>query len=463
MHKGLVKTHQRLPRHRLWMMALAMLWLMSAGEGVSQARHVKLGPAPRLTDPQQLLPRAPSPFSATDLGIDLSSRQSVLDAFTTFYVPALEVPSDWTGDLASCDPGTTSQAYLDATLQMVNYFRAMVGLPGVTFDATLNAKAQEAALMMNAQHGLSHNPPPTWACYTDAGAEAAGHSNLALGSAGPEAIALYIEDPGAGNVSVGHRRWILYPPQVEMGVGSTDGPNSQGFSPGANALWVIGDFGPRPSQPEWIAWPPIGFVPYQIVSPRWSLSRNRNLFAVDFSQATVTMTHNGQSVSLTVLPYQDDAFRGDDTIVWEPEDLGLNAAMPDQIFTVTVSNIIIDGTSQTFTYNVTVINPAHPTPLCDGQEATLVGTDTDDTLMGTTGPDVIAGLGGNDEVLGLGGDDIICGGAGNDRLKGGSGNDRLFGGKGNDRLKGGGGNDYCNGQQGATNTVTGCESGPNGS
>ena len=166
------------------------------------------------------------------------------------------------------------------------------------------------------------------------------------------------------------------------------------------------------------------------------------------------MTHNGQPVSLSVLPYQDDAFRGDDTIVWEPEDLGLNAAMPDQIFTVTVSNISSDGTSQTFTYNVTVINPAHPTPLCDGQEATLVGTDTDDTLTGTTGPDVIAGLGGTDEVLGLGGNDIICGGAGNDRL---------FGGKGNDRLKGGGGNDYCDGQQGAADTVTGCESGPDGS
>src|SRR5262249_48347992 len=147
---------------------------------------------------------------------------------------------------------------------------------------------------------------------------------------------------------------------------------------------------------------------------------------VDFSQATVTMAHNGQPVALTVLalePVNPNFFIGDDTIVWEPEDLGLNPAMADQIFTVTVSNILIDGTPQTVTYNVTVINPAHPTPTCDGQEATLVGTENDDILIGTDGPDVIAGLGGNDVISGLGGDDIICGGEGNDRLKGGAGKD----------------------------------------
>ena len=233
--------HQRRQRHRLWMMALAMLWLLSAGEGVTQARHVKLGPAPQLADSEQLLPQVTSAFSATDLGIDLSSRQSVIEAFNSLYVTALGVPSEWTGDLASCDPGTTSPAYSDATRQMVNYFRAMVGLPGVTFDATLNAAAQEAALMMNAEHDLSHNPQPPWACYTDAGAEAAGHANLELGAAGPRAIALYMEDSGAGNTLVGHRRWILYPPQVEMGTGSIDGSNLAFFSRGANALWVIGD------------------------------------------------------------------------------------------------------------------------------------------------------------------------------------------------------------------------------
>jgi Ca2+-binding RTX toxin-like protein len=64
---------------------------------------------------------------------------------------------------------------------------------------------------------------------------------------------------------------------------------------------------------------------------------------------------------------------------------------------------------------------------CDGQTATIVGTDGDDVLIGTLGPDVIVGLNGNDLLRGVGGDDLLCGNDGADRLRGGPGNDRLFG------------------------------------
>ena len=49
---------------------------------------------------------------------------------------------------------------------------------------------------------------------------------------------------------------------------------------------------------------------------------------------------------------------------------------------------------------------------CDGQEATIWGTDGADTLMGTAGRDVIVGLGGDDTIYGLGGDDLVCSGDG---------------------------------------------------
>jgi Ca2+-binding RTX toxin-like protein len=66
---------------------------------------------------------------------------------------------------------------------------------------------------------------------------------------------------------------------------------------------------------------------------------------------------------------------------------------------------------------------------CDGQVATIVGTDGADVLTGTPGRDVIAALGGNDTLVGLGGDDRLCGGFGRDRLSGGPGADVLLGGK----------------------------------
>lgn len=77
--------------------------------------------------------------------------------------------------------------------------------------------------------------------------------------------------------------------------------------------------------------------------------------------------------------------------------------------------------------------PAPPaTAICDGLDATVVGTSGDDTLTGTAGPDVIAGLQGNDTIHGLGGDDIICAGQGDDVVYGGVGFDIIYGAQGND-------------------------------
>jgi len=126
----------------------------------------------------------------------------------------------------------------------------------VTFDPTLSAKAQDMALMMYAQNDIRHDPPPTWACYTAAGRAAAGLSNLYLGRAGAGAVAGYMEDPGPGNNMAGHRRWILYPPQVTMGSGSTSG---------SNALYVQGaQAAPSPPPPAWVPWPSPGYVPFQV-------------------------------------------------------------------------------------------------------------------------------------------------------------------------------------------------------
>ncbi len=70
--------------------------------------------------------------------------------------------------------------------------------------------------------------------------------------------------------------------------------------------------------------------------------------------------------------------------------------------------------------------------ICNGVEATIVGTAGPDDLVGTPGPDVIAGLQGHDTIRGLGGDDIICGGRGADFIYGGDGFDIIFGAQGND-------------------------------
>jgi hypothetical protein len=350
------------------------------GDAASAQSRGELGPAPIVTDPAALQPTSSQPRAGAAAIINTTSRQAVVDAYNTRFLPALAVASGWNGSINGCVPGTTSAAYEAATLQAVNYFRAMAGLPDtVTFDATFNSKDQQSALMTIAQGQLSHNPPTSYACYTAGGAEAATRSNLAIGAGGADAIDLYMEDAGTGNTAVGHRRWILYPPQSVMGTGSTSAVNGPYF--GSNSLWVIGVFGSRPATPETAPWPPAGFVPRQITYPRWSFAVN-SATPANMSAATVTMTRSGQTVAVNVLPPEFQAPNpsiGDNTIVWEPQGLNHPAGMQDTTYQVTVSNVIVGGTPRTYSYSVTVIDPATtpvvtPTPTVPTGGSTFGGS-----------------------------------------------------------------------------------------
>ncbi|HVY54238.1 MAG TPA: calcium-binding protein [Thermodesulfobacteriota bacterium] len=85
---------------------------------------------------------------------------------------------------------------------------------------------------------------------------------------------------------------------------------------------------------------------------------------------------------------------------------------------------------------------------CNGQVATIVGTNGPDLIIGTPGRDVIVGLGGNDDIRSGGGNDVVCAGNGNDVVRLGNGADRGFGGPGNDTILGQAGNDLLVGNTG---------------
>lgn len=282
--------------------------------------------------------------------VNTSSRSAVVSFFNSEYTPSLSVPMQWTGNVATCTAGTTSQAYVDATFQMINFYRGMAGLADATNATSYNQNAQEAALIMSANGALSHNPPSNWTCWTSGGDAAAGASNLALGNAGPHAMVAYMQDYGSGNYFVGHRRWILYPRRNEFGTGSV-GETTRS----ANALYVFTSIVTRPPTPDKVAWPPEGYVPYQVVYPRWSLSLNTGA-VVSFASADVSMTEGATPVSLSVVSRTDNGY-GDNTIVWEPSGLSFIPGAQDRVFTVTVSNIMVGGIPQTEVFNVVVIDP----------------------------------------------------------------------------------------------------------
>ena len=288
------------------------------------------------------------PDAATALAVDRFDRQDVLGFYNCSYLASEDYAAtlNWTGSISGCNAGTTGAAFSDDVLRRVNYYRAMVGMPGdITFDSTYSAKSQEAALMMSAQGAVSHYPGTSWACYTADGAEAAVNSNLALGSYGPDAIDRYMLEEASNNTAVGHRRWILYSLAQVMGTG--DVPASSG-QPAANLLWVVGSFSAAPA-PQFVAWPNDGYVPASLVPARWSLSYP----GADFNTATVTMTQNGSNIPLTVIYRAAGA--GDNTIVWEPAGIP-SEVTDDTTYEVTVNNISGSGPSSK-TYTVTLMNP----------------------------------------------------------------------------------------------------------
>jgi len=311
------------------------------------------------------LPEETGPVKAAlTKAVDTSSRSVVVSFFNSEYTPSLSVPMQWTGNVAACAAGITSQAYVDATFQMINFYRGMAGLVDATNATSYNQNAQEAALMMSANSALSHDPPSNWTCWTSGGDAAAGASNLALGNAGPHAMIAYMRESGSFNYFVGHRRWILYPRRNLFGTGSVGETTTS-----ANALYVFTSTVTRPPTPDKVAWPPEGYVPYQVVYPRWSLSLNTGA-VVSFASADVSMTEGITPVSLSVVSRTDNGY-GDNTIVWEPSGLSFTPGAQDRVFTVTVSDIMVNGTPQTEVFNVIVIDPSVVTDLIfsDGFES----------------------------------------------------------------------------------------------
>ena len=319
--------------------------------------------------------------------VDLSDRQHARAFYNSVFLASNGTADGFTGDVSTCDAGTTSQTFKDAVLLRVNYFRELAGVTdNIDFSAANNSKAQEAALMMSANNSLSHSPPVQWSCWTQAGSDGAGSSNLSYGSYGWTSVRNQMRDNGSNNTAVGHRRWILYPPTEEMGTGDIP----QGSFRATNALWVIdNNFGAiapvrnidASSGVPYISWPPPGFVPYPVVFPRWSFTiPNANVGAnANFSGATVTMTTGGAPVPVQIQSRPSDSLGN--SLVWVPDNIDANQSsagwpMPlaDTTYEVTISNVVVEGASRSFSYSVTVFDPA--TSDVSETQALISGPDT---------------------------------------------------------------------------------------
>ena len=315
---------------------------------------------------------------AEELIVDNSDRSQVIKFFFDQYLPSedFENRHEWTGSIENRNPGQLSERIHQDVIMRINYFRAMAGLnANIKLSDDLNNMAQEAAFMMAYQNTLSHYPDIDWSYYSESGARAARNSNLSLGINlayyGPAAVDGQIEDAGENNKSLGHRRWILYSKApLVMGHGSVPlndiiyrpEPEPEPEPKNRNssmALWVIGK-NPKSytNDVDFIAWPPAGYVPYQVVYNRWSFAiPHTKENAADFKSANVVVTKGGIKIPVTIT-HRGNRFEGNDpTLGFEISNNHLiqNNGL-DQIYSVQISNII--GTEKdTYSYEVKTIDP----------------------------------------------------------------------------------------------------------
>lgn len=276
----------------------------------------------------------------SDASVNPFVMQSVKNAYLIRYKPNRVKSLVWSGQISGCVSGNPGDGFREATVNVLNYYRALAGLPDdVKLDLNASEGAQESALMMAANGQLNHSPPSTWNCYTQLGASTAGSSNIALGAEGPSAIDLYMDDWGSNNSAVGHRRWILYPPLSSVGSGTVNG---------GDTLKVIGGWGSRADTPNGVSWPSMGYFPLQHLpgSKRWSFSKS----GVGVSNATVSMTKNGVPVGVTLEPFYYGY--GDDTIVWLPDSVDSTPAN----YVVTLKNVTVNGATSTISYPITTFD-----------------------------------------------------------------------------------------------------------
>lgn len=290
--------------------------------------------------------------SGTGPGLDTWDRAEVVAVHRAEF-QRQEPDIGFTGDVGDCDAGTTSQDFRDSVVRRINWYRQLAGLVDTVSERPeYTEAAQNAALIVRANNVLTHYPDRSLRCYTESGYSGASNSNLFLGPVGISAIDGYIEDHGENNRSVGHRSWILNPQLGQVGIGNVvaddDDPR---FYWGSNALWVVDDSGLDAVRERrgFVSWPPAGYVPAEVVWPRWSFTLPRG---ADFRTATVTMTHHAAGEALLDVIARGTSARPG--IVWEPIVLPRTAthahqfvsADSDQCYAVTVGNVTIDGETQ---------------------------------------------------------------------------------------------------------------------
>ncbi|WP_282941085.1 stalk domain-containing protein [Paenibacillus sp. RC67] len=192
-------------------------------------------------------------------------------------------------------PGKLNTDFVEDGVKTVNLMRYLAGLPDdLVQDSALNEQAQYGAVLLADFGKLSHTPSKTLGMeepFYKKGYLSTSTSNIYSIYAANSAIKLnglltrtvvsYMSDHDETNrETVGHRRWILYPPLQKIGFGLAEGRRSNDYRTYFSPLQVFDKSRKDKFDYDVIAWPGKGYFPtkYFQGNDPWSISLNPEQF-----------------------------------------------------------------------------------------------------------------------------------------------------------------------------------------
>jgi len=286
------------------------------------------------------------------------TKDKTIELYKTLYLSSEIDSIIWNGNIKKCFCGTLKSDIYQKAQDRINFFRVMNGLTEVKINSKFNKEAQEAALLIKANNQLTHYPNKSMECYTELASNGCKKSCLSLTDyknfPSTAFITGFIWDFGESNYFVGHRRWILYSRLKEFGYGATN--NSEAI------LTVDGVSYDSIALPEFIAYPWNGYVPFNLIFPKWSFSIPETK-KVDFKNTIILMTDEiGKEIQIEKLKERKNFL--DNTVVWIAKDLFTDSEIAygqnkleekgylNKKIKVQIKNVVIDGVNKDFEYFV---------------------------------------------------------------------------------------------------------------
>lgn len=314
----------------------------------------------------------PSGHSVSEINKMYESLQPVYSGDMFIETPAVTAPYA---------PGSLEQGVITDGINMTNFVRYLAHVPyDLTTEHVLNNEGQYGAVLLAASN-FSHEPDQPNDMDVDfynTGKMVTSSSNIAMGfSTLANAIQNgYMRDDDAGNLTtVGHRRWVLYPPLKRTGFGlATRGLYSY-------STMKVFDNTRATERSEnihfdYIAWPSAGNFPIEFFDANdpWSISLNTSAYLTpSVTSVTVTLkrhsdqrvftfNENDNTVTISSEYFQVDTqgYGLAACIIFRPSSADISS-LNAETFTVTVNGLYDkEGNVKIISYDTTFFSLSIP-------------------------------------------------------------------------------------------------------